>query len=213
MTMELRALGVALLALTLADPSDAKADDRRLRFGVLGGASSTSIAITPETIFGTSGATSGHGGVLLSLNASAPISFEARLLWERRSVELSEGDTTGRARVDYVGIPLLIRVGLDRARVRPALVAGPELLIKTGARLAGTVDGVRIEHENFEDQVRGTDVALDVGAGAEIAVGRASLILEALYSHGLRNVAVPQNGGTVEVARTRAFRLSGGIRF
>ena len=49
--------------------------------------------------------------------------------------------------------------------------------------------------------------------GAEITVGRASLILEGLYSQGLRNVAVPQPGGNVDVARTRAFRLSGGIRF
>ncbi len=211
--MELRALSVALLALTLTDPSGAKADDRRLQFGVLGGASFTSISIEPETILGTSGATSGHGGVLLSLNASAPVSFEARLLWEPRSVELSDVSSAGQARVDYVGIPLLIRVALDRARVRPVLVAGPELLIKTRARLAGTADGVHFEEENFEDQVRATDVALDVGVGAEIAVGRASLILEALYSHGLRNVAVRQSGGTVDVAKTRAFRLSGGVRF
>jgi hypothetical protein len=211
--MEPRALSVALLALTLADPSGAKADDRRLQFGVLGGASSTSIAIAPETIFGTSGATGGHGGFLLSLNGSAPVSFEARVLWEPRSVELSDVNSAGQARVDYVGIPLLIRVALDRARVRPVLVAGPELLIKTRARLAATVDGIHIEDEGFDDQVRATDVALDVGAGAEIAVGRASLILEALYSHGLRNVAVRQPGGNVDVAKTRAFRLSGGIRF
>ncbi len=211
--MELRALSVALLALALTDPSGAKADDRRLQLGVLGGASFTNITIEPETIFGTSSATSGHGGVLLSLNVRPPVSFEARLLWEPRSVELSDVNSAGQARVDYVGIPLLIRVALDRARVRPVLVAGPELLIKKRARLAGTVDGVHFEEENFEDQVRATDVALDVGAGAEIAVGRASLILEALYSHGLRNVAVPQSGGTVDVAKTRAFRLSGGVRF
>ena len=211
--MELRALSAALLALTLTDPSGARADDRRLQFGVLGGASFTSIAIEPETVFGTSGATSGHGGVLLSLNASAPVSFEARLLWEPRLVELSDVDLAGQARVDYVGIPLLIRVALGRARVRPMLMAGPELLIKTRARLAATVDGVHVEDETFEDQVRDTDVALDVGAGAEIAVGRASLVLEGLYSHGLRNVAVPQPGGNVDVAKTRAFRLTGGIRF
>ena len=211
--MELRALSVALLALTLADPSGARADDRKLRFGVLGGASFTNVAIEPETIFGTSGATSGHGGVLLSLNVSAPVSFEARLLWEPRSVELSDVSSAGQARVDYVGIPLLIRIAPGRARVRPVFLSGPELLIKTGARLMATVDGVPIEDEGFEDQVRATDVALDVGAGAEIAVGRASLILEALYSHGLRNVAVPQSGGNVDVARTRAFRLSGCIRF
>jgi hypothetical protein len=211
--MELRALSVALLALTLTDPSGAKADDRRLQLGVLGGASFTSITIEPETIFGTSGATSGHAGALLAVNVSAPVSLEARLLWEPRSVELSDVSLAGQARVDYVGIPLLIRVALARARVRPVLVAGPELLIKTRAHLAGTVDGVHIEDETFEDQVRATDVALDVGAGAEIAVGRASLILEALYSHGLRNVAVPQPAANVDVAKTRAFRLSGGIRF
>ncbi len=211
--MELRTLSVALLALALTDPSAAKADDHRLQFGVLGGASFTSISIEPETIFGTTGATSGHGGVLLSLNVSAPVSFEARLLWEPRVVELADVNSAGQARVDYVGIPLLIRFAPGRARVRPVLVVGPELLIKTMARLTATVDGVRIEDDNFEDQVRATDVALDVGAGAEIPVGRASLILEALYSQGLRNVAVRQGGGSVDVAKTRAFRLSGGIRF
>jgi len=211
--MELGTLSVALLALTLTDPSGANADDRRLRFGVLGGASFTNVTIEPETTFRTSGATSVHGGVLLSLDVSAPVSFEARLLWERRSVGLSDVNAAGQARVDYVGIPLLIRIAPGRARVRPVFLAGPELLIKTGARLMATVDGVPIEDEGFEDQVRAMDVALDVGAGAEIAVGRASLILEALYSHGLRNVAVPQSGGNVDVARTRAFRLSGGIRF
>lgn len=211
--MGLRTLGAAALAITLAGPSDAQANDRRLRLGALGGASFANITIEPGTVSGTSGVTGGHGGVLLSLNASAPVSFEARVLWEPRSVELSDVDSAGQARVDYVGIPLLVRVAPARARVRPVLVAGPELLVKTGARLAGTVHGVHFAEESFEDQVRATDVALDVGAGAEIAVGRASLILEALYSHGLRNVAVPQPGGGVDAARTRAFRLSGGIRF
>jgi hypothetical protein len=213
MTVELRTLGMALLALTLADPSGAKAGDRRLQIGVLGGPSFTNITIEPETIFGTSGVTGGHGGVLLSLNGGAPVSFEARLLWEPRSVEISNVSSAVQARVDYVGLPLLVRVSLGQARVRPLLVTGPELLIKARARLEGTVDGVHFEDESFEDQVRATDVALDVGAGVEIAVGRASLILEALYSHGLRNVAVPQSGGNVDVAKTRAFRLSGGIRF
>jgi hypothetical protein len=211
--MGIRTLGLALVALTLVDPSGAGANDRRVQLGALGGASLTDITVRPGTVFDSSGGRSGHGGVFVSVSVSAPVSVEGRILWEPRSVDLSQANVAAQARMDYVGIPVLVRVSSHGPRMRPFLVVGPELLLKAGARLTAKVDGIEVEEEDFEDQVRGYDVALDAGVGAEITVGRPALVLEALYSHGLLNVAVPATGGRVDVAKTRAFRLSVGLRF
>jgi hypothetical protein len=212
--MKPRSLTIPLaLTLTLTGALLADADDRRVHVGAVGGLSFTKLTFKPETLFDTSSITNGYGGGVLVLDLSAPVALEARLLWERRSVSFSGFGGTGQARVDYLGIPILVRVAAPKPGVRPFLVVGPELLLKTGARLTATAGGVKIEEEDFDSQVRAHDVALDVGAGVEIPVGRLSLGLEGLYSRGLRNVAVATEESNVDVAKTRAFRLTIGIRF
>jgi len=97
--------------------------------------------------------------------------------------------------------------------VRPFLLAGPELLIKTDAGMSSTINGNRLEEPDFDDQIRTRDMALDIGAGVEIPMGQVAVVLEGLYSRGLANIVPGAEGDDFEDVKTRMFRVSAGLRF
>ena len=66
--------------------------------------------------------------------------------------------------------------------------------------------------DQVNNELKSTDVALDFGGGIEIPSGRMTVLIEGIYSLGLRNIAVPEEGENGS-AKTRTFLFSVGIRF
>jgi len=192
------------VGLVLACVPAVSAEDR-VYFGALGGASFTHLAWTPEDEdVERSNWTRPAAGAFAGLELGDIVCLEARVFWLRKGAQMQvSGDPRqGRAFVEQIAVPVLVRA---------FLVAGPELAFKRQARLWTERGGVRTDDDDFDSTVASTDVALDIGAGVEIPAGGVSLVLEGLYSHGLKDIA--DDPDDEEVVKTRTLYVTAGVRF
>ena len=137
-------------------------------------------------------------------------SLDGRAYWNRRGARLPIAGTSGYQDVsaDYISIPLLLKAARP-GTVRPYALGGAELGVRIRARVRTVVGAVDAE-EDAQDLIRRTDVSLAGGAGIERALGKSTVFVEGLYSHGLRNVTPDASGDTT---RTRTVTLLAGLRF
>jgi hypothetical protein len=193
----------------------------RLHVGALGGVSLSGFVFEPSPAFDLSKRPRATAGGLVGVDLGRVVSLEGRVVWERKAADWTEssGGVAGRvsAHIDYVRVPVLVRVAASPGRIRPYLVAGGEVSIKTGARLSvtisGTPGGAALEDDAFSSRVQASDLALDAGAGIEIPAGRLSLLVEGFYSHGFRDLSKPDVKSDFDSIHARTFRLVTGVRF
>ena len=123
---------------------------------------------------------------------------------------------TLKNRLLYFEFPMLVRLDLPAARsIRPYLVGGPAPALRAGSKqvteaTVTTVPGATVPQLQyaFIDESVGTlggqrverfDLGLVGGAGATLGGGRARLVIEGRYTHGLLDVmeggAESRNGG------------------
>lgn len=166
-----------------------------------------------------------HRG-LVEFGLAPNASLQTRCMYVPKGVELvdltEEIDLSAKAIIDYVTVPVLLKIQAKAAKTRPYAVVGPELGFKTraGASVATTavVPGNVLNmlekdlSEQLNNELKSIDVALDFGGGIEIPSARMSILFEGIYSLGLRNIAIPSEGDAGS-AKTRTFLLNVGIRF
>jgi opacity protein-like surface antigen len=185
-------------------------------FGALGGATLSSVSFSPPPLFETNSRTVGNAGVFVNYGWNDRFSFDARLMWVKKSVVLATslpGADSGRTNMSYVTLPVLLKARIGAWRLRPYVVAGPEAQLKRGqATTTYRQSGIERELAGFDQQFRSWDVAVNVGAGLEIPAGPLSMVLEGMYSHGLRNI-VATDRSDFDAIKTRSLRLGAGLRF
>lgn len=213
-TSNLLRLPALLIVGTLAgSPVPARAAE--VGGGLIVGAALSSFTFSPGPRIDVVHDVRPSAGGLLAVDLGASTAFETRLVWVRQAVHWSapiDGTPrTASARVDYLSVPLLLRVSGSLAGARPYALIGGEISFRTAAELvtAGTFTGCPCGQRDF----RSLDVALSAGLGIAIPAGPVSVLFEGLYSHGLVDVLdVPLTPG-MEEARTRRFVLGTGVRF
>jgi hypothetical protein len=196
-------------------------------FGILGGLHLANLAIDPDpTDARLDSIWRANFGGLVELGLSPYASLQARCMYVPKGVGLEdiaeEVDLRATTVIDYVTVPVLLKIQADSEKIRPYAVVGPELgfKIQAGASVTTTSavpgDILNMLEEDLSRQVndnlKSTDVALDFGGGIEIPSGRMSFLIEGIYSLGLRNIAIPSEGEDGS-AKTRAFLFNIGIRF
>jgi hypothetical protein len=207
------------LAATLAIPAAARAGEPRFRFGALGGAAWSDLAITDdEAAFTRLSIVRPDLGLSAEMRLGGPLSLDLRGVWAEKGTRIlffKDSGVEPELRLRYVAFPILLKVTGSRFGVRPYLMAGPELAFRHSAQAMLREGGTRQE-EDIEEQTRATDVAARFGAGMEVPRGRASFLLEASYSLGLRNVFKAEDlepGDEDYTVKTRSFSVNAGIRF
>jgi Outer membrane protein beta-barrel domain len=204
----------AALTVALTAPG-ATAEDRRIRAEVLGGLGFTELSWAPAQDFPTTSRERFTGGVAAGFRLSERASLQVRAVWLEKSVTFGAspeaGFDGGRAAIRYVGFPVLFRLAGGAGAVRPYLLVGAELAVRTSAEARLRLGSLEIEDDGFEDDVASTDFGLDVGAGIEVPSGGIALLVEGLYCHGVEDIAV--NPAEPDVVKTRSVRLALGLRF
>jgi hypothetical protein len=208
-----------LIVCSVLTPAPAAAQN--VQVGLTGGFGLTSLALTPEPPATLSHPMRPDIGGLVAFGLSNAVSLELRLARHSKAVRWADTTaapaTESTVHINYLSVPVLVRIGARTGHARPYCVVGGEVAFKTGASL-----GVSLRNpppntpspttQDLNDQVQPTDVAIDAGVGLEVPAGRVSVFFEGLYSHGLRNIAVsPAN--YFDIARTRTVHLNAGIRF
>lgn len=125
---------------------------------------------------GLSRRTGFQAGLMVTTGLSRMASVELGAIYsqEGTSVETNPAGTSGSIKVDYIRIPLVLKLGtyLTGSRVRPYVLAGPSLGIKVNCRIEAT-NGSQSAGIDCDDQAVGlnlttTDIGLLLGAGVDV---------------------------------------------
>ncbi len=109
------------------------------------------------------------------------IGFGAEALYAQRGAKSSQALATAKTRLDYVDIPVYLKVNLPTPGVRPYLFAGPQFSFEVKCQRGnGTECGSR-EGESK------TDYAGVIGGGVRLG-GSLGLTLEGRYVYGLKDL-------------------------
>lgn len=156
--------------------------------------------------------TSLQAGLLVELSLGKRLAALAELNFARKgSVYRLESDGleyVERYIFDYLELPVLVKYYFGSIRKLQFYVyAGPSVALNLKARLNVTFDD--LEETVEVDNLQGTDLLLNGGAGAALTLKPGQLLLEARYSHGLKSVATEPEADI----RNKSLLLLAGFRF
>lgn len=146
-------VAVFLLTAVMALPPTAEAQqtpDSRFSAGALGG-------ITQTNFYGTDvGAADWrpgfNAGLFFTYQATPFIAVQPEVSWNVRGAKNANtllNDGADRFRLDYIDIPVLLKVGLPLEHIQPRLLVGPYLSILADAERNGTTYDDNINNVDF----------------------------------------------------------------
>jgi hypothetical protein len=136
-----------------------------------------------------------HAGIFFGGNRSGLLGLQSEINWIRKNTATAADQ---KIRIDYLQLPVLLRLNAGTDTVALYGIVGPAVNIKIGDEIEGvTVD------DGFE----GADVALVFGGGIEIT----RFIIEGRYEKGLRRVN--NTFSNFDDIKTQAFTILFGFRF
>ncbi|MBX3145947.1 MAG: PorT family protein [Gemmatimonadales bacterium] len=122
----------------------------------------------------------GAVGLYLGVN-SGVVGFGAEALYAQRGAKSSQTLATAKTRLDYLDIPVFLKVNLPTPGVRPYLFAGPQFSFEVKCQRGnGTGCGNR-------DGDSKTDYAGVIGGGVRLG-GSLGLSVEGRYVYGLKDL-------------------------
>jgi hypothetical protein len=135
-------------------------------------------------------------GGFMTVGLAPMIAFEPEVLFSMQGSKLHVG-TSGvssdvTAKLDYVQVPLLLRLG-NSGKAAASLYA-----------VAGPTFGILVRNQGVTDELKNTDLGMVVGAGVTFS----RLLLEGRYTTGLTDF---NKGGTVY--KNRVLSLLVGLHF
>ena len=163
---------------------------QQISIGFRGGVASTTAAVDPELSLAA------RTGVLVSagvgfqftelLGAQAEVQFVQR--GARIALPTGIGRVAGTYQLDYLQLPLLLKVGLTEGRLRVFAVAGPTLGVLFSAQASGSVAGIDTTLSATDD-FKNNEWAIEFGGGTEIDLDpMIALTADVRYDLGLTNV-------------------------
>ncbi len=157
-------------------------------------------------------------GVPVEIVMLGPFALQPELNYLRRGVKFDyvNGATitiTEEQRLNYVELPILLKVGITGERFVAALVAGPSF----GYAVSGTetirttvANIVTTTEEDPFDNFKRRDIVGIVGAQAGIPFGSGKLIADARYRFGISNLMDNNQSVNVEEVKSKGFSLTAG---
>ena len=139
-----------------------------------------------------------HAGLFVGGSRDNVVGFQTEFNWLRKNTETDAGQ---QIRIDYLQVPLLLRVNAGSSSANGVAafgVIGPAIALK----VADEVEGFTLD-DGFE----GADVSLAFGGGIEAA----RIIIEGRYEKGLRRIN--KTFSDLSEITTQSFTILFGVRF
>jgi opacity protein-like surface antigen len=197
---------VLVLAVLIAAPASAAT---KFNFGLKAGASSSNVKWSDDVGDEKSVTELTFGGfVIFELSPTLAIQPEINYLVTGEQWDITEG--TNVENFTYLHIPILLRARLMKeGKFVPVVFAGPAVGFLLSAKDGG---------EDVKEWFKSTDFGLDLGLGAEIALGTMKALLDFRYYMGLTNVYSAPDLVIMELPmdftmKNAAFMLTAGIIF
>jgi len=198
------AVGV-LVVLCLCLPAFAGA---QTAVGVKGGLAVSNITgdseEQPDWLFGWS------AGGFVGIHLAPGLYLQPEVLYTRKGSKLTEGGSTAKTNLDYVEIPVLLRLSPEAAKIGFDLFGGIAPALRTRARFVfeggGELDGLEDLDTDISDLITKWDVGVVVGAGFHLG----PVTTEFRWTEGLMNII--ENPESGESAKNRSISVLIGFR-
>ena len=170
-------------------------------FGAKIGPLFTSYTAASNANFKFKRRTGWEGGIWFGGNRGGIVGVMGEVLYAKKEQEL-EGAVTGSTTLQYLEIPILLRVNIGSPSRNGISVYG----------LAGPVFDVNLKASLNDRDVKSNYESLDLGVlfGGGIEITR--FLVEGRFNKGLRNV-LKSNGGLISDIKTQSFAVLFGFRF
>lgn len=167
-------LMVAAMTVFAASPLLAEG----MMFGVKGGLNLSNV--TGEDAGESSMKIGAVGGAFLCYSITEIFAIQPEVLFTMKGAKGDEDGTEVAWKVNYIEIPLLLKVKLPtEGNIKPALFAGPAL---------GLLMSAKAEDEDMKDNMKSMDFGIVAGAGIGYKMEKGVLFAEARYEVGLGTV-------------------------
>jgi len=143
------------------------------------------------------------GGIYFASPGEFGIGVEG--LYDQRGLK-ADGASTEETRLDYLDVPVYLKVALPISGLRPFGYAGPQISYEVRCRTAG---GDACAAYGTTDRKK-WDYAAVIGAGVRFGSGNLGFGIEGRYVYGLQDLKVSTVTST-ESYKTRTFLILGSI--
>jgi hypothetical protein len=149
----------------------------------------------------------GVAGGYLTWRMFSWLELQPEVLYSLKGAKVEEGDVTAKALLDYLEVPILARISRGAPGTRrfygvAGIALGVLLRAKTRADFGGATEEIDIK-----DDIETLDLGAVVGGGMEFG----SLVIDARYTHGIRDIDKDTTDSVT--VKTRAASITVGIRF
>ncbi len=138
------------------------------------------------------------GGVL-GIGVSRTFGVQLETLYAQKGAKARDDDETERLWIDYVEVPVLVRVRVPvgSSSVRPVFYAGPTVAFEVSCTHGLETGGSDFEAGCREPgpvseldpvQTASVDAAIALGGGIDVDLGRTILSFEVRYTNGFTNI-------------------------
>jgi len=177
-------------------------------FGVKGGVNFANLNFDLETDEIKMDRRTGFvGGLFMIWPGNSRAALQVEALFSQKGSKLSEDGFSGKLKIDYLDVPVLVRLSSGSPnRTSFHVIGGPSVGFKLRARATDDLaeDG---SSEDISDDVKSIDFGLVAGVGVDM--GR--ITVDARQAWGLSNINDDPEDD--EKVKTRTFSVMLGIRF
>lgn len=125
-------------------------------------------------------------------------------------------------KTNYIDIPVLLKASFGQKNIRPYILAGPYIALRTGDAMVD-VDRLAVNGQDITSQIpsnerevkldtKSTDFGINLGAGFLFPLTTNYLFIEGQYSIGLTNINAEEDGD-VGTLKTKGIQIRIGLLF
>jgi hypothetical protein len=183
------------VALAMATGASQTLAQHGTEIGLRGGVSVATASFDVDT-FDEENRTGFVGGPFINFDLGA-LGLQVAGLYNTKGVDTN----IGRLDLKYIEVPVVVKLGIPLAVLKPSVFGGAALAFRTGCELAGA---------DCADAFKSTDVLGVVGADVAIYAGDVSLWADARYNIGFSDIDADDIFGDL---KNRNWNLTAGIGF
>jgi hypothetical protein len=177
--------------------------------GVKGGYAMSKLAFTGTLDPGFVNLKAPMGGVFFGIGLGL-FTIQPEILYVRMGERLEGGADWMEDRIDYIQVPLLLKVNVLPGPVSPMIFGGPYGSYRLAAKGVSMIAGEPGEVD-LKDEIKTTDFGIVFGGGIDFKLGVVKLSAEVRYNLGLANIAVDADPGMA--AKNKSLMFLAGIAF
>lgn len=179
-----------------------------ISLGLEGGLNLANVSISPSQ---TSNSRTGLivGGIL-DIGISSNIGVTGGLRYVMKGFQVTNQGVTYTDKLNYIEVPVLLKVKFPLTEVKPYLVGGPTLGIRVSATEEQS-NGQQTADVDASSAYESIDFGLFFGGGLDFRVAvKTDLFIQAGYGFGLSNI---YKQSTTVTVKNYGIQITGGVKF